>query len=215
MFVETSAACAPGESDANRHRTATITGAAMDEMRRRLAEEIVVSSDSLLLRAGTGRAFRGLLGRGLLPFSCVNPSHAATWCLTLYAAMTGCSPAAPCGITCTGNMTTSIHLPCGDAVTSVTLSGPCGENEGGFKDYAVYPGLRDVDIGSPAAGACVVVITFSSGRTYETTINFATLSDPKVSGCPQCADYIGPTNGPFDVEPAGCADAATDGPASD
>ena len=56
MFVETSAACAPGESDANRHRTATITGAAMDEMRRRLAEEIVVSSDSLLLRAGTGRA---------------------------------------------------------------------------------------------------------------------------------------------------------------
>jgi hypothetical protein len=61
----------------------------------------------------------------------------------------------------------------------------------------------------------VVVITFSSGRTYETTINFATLSDPKVSGCPQCADYIGPTNGPFDVDPTGCADAATDGPASD
>jgi hypothetical protein len=66
-------------------------------------------------------------------------------------------------------------------LTAVTLSGPCATNDAGasaLNDYLSSSGAF-VWFGSPTPGVCHVELTFATGFTYSTDVEFASMTHPQ------------------------------------
>jgi hypothetical protein len=131
--------------------------------------------------------------------------HVAVFVLlsAIGVAQTGCSTQA-CNSSVQGPSPVSLDLSCAATnVTSVILSGPCNTAD-------ASPGLNTYIYGSHVLvyselpGVCHVVLTFGSGFTYSTDVDF------KWRGSSGCAGnlYIAPTQSRFTVNnpSSTCAD---------
>lgn len=100
---------------------------------------------------------------------------------------------------------------------SVTASGPCAVSDDAGAPYVnlwhAPSGSTVLVIGSPAPGVCHVLLTFASGFTYATDMNFD-WQNVSPTGC--CPPFVGPTSSTngyaVDNPPGTCApvDAGAD-----
>jgi hypothetical protein len=124
------------------------------------------------------------------------------------ALVAGCSSGDSCGGEAVPPSAT-FELSCDSTdLTSVTVSGPC-ETDAGTSFYR-WEGDVIID-GPPTAGVCHVELTFATGFTYVTDVNYTVQPVLDCNGH-TTDDYLAPTQVTFAVNnpSATCVDAGSD-----
>ncbi len=128
----------------------------------------------------------------------------------------GCSHTYPCPDSCAESVGARFVLSCRPAEPpQVMASGACSGADATASESLANPvgswvqiAGDSVNVFSPAAGACSVMLTFATGFTYSQDVTFTSESTPLPPGC-ECWQHTVPATASFAVDnpPETCADA--------
>lgn len=122
-------------------------------------------------------------------------------------------PGPNCPLLCITGGLAELDLSCAHAdLESVVVTGPCAEGDANPDNYLDRSNTEYLFLGSPSPGVCHVQLEFGTGFTYSTDVTFASETQGYVPGCPECAPYVGPTQGTFVVDnpSSTCGDGGSD-----